>query len=58
MFTLASGQEIPVIVTTKRGVRNITLRPKTVPVPEIHISKPWVVSDRPAINFLEANVLK
>ena len=54
VFTLASGQEIPVIVTTKRGLRNITLRPKTVPVPEIHISKPWLVSERAAINFLES----
>ncbi len=54
VFVLSKGQEIPVIIVTRRGVRNITLRPKTNPVREIHISKPWFVSDSSAIKFLES----
>ncbi|MDW3024690.1 MAG: SprT family zinc-dependent metalloprotease [Alphaproteobacteria bacterium] len=52
VFTLSSGQEIPVVITTRRGLRNITLRPKPNPKREIHISKPWSVSEKVAINFL------
>ena len=52
-FVLPSGQVIPVIITTRRGLRNITLRPKTRPVCEIHISKPWLVSTSTALHFLE-----
>ncbi len=52
IFTLSSGEEIPVIITTRRGLRNITLRPKVKPKREIHISKPWLVSENVAINFL------
>ena len=54
IFTLSSGEEIPVIITTRRGLRNITLRPKLRPVREIHISKPWLVSTAYALNFLES----
>jgi predicted metal-dependent hydrolase len=54
VFTLSSGDEIPVIITTRRGLRNITLRPKIVPKREIHISKPWLVSNAAAIRFLES----
>ena len=52
VFTLSSGEEIPVIITTRRGVRNITLRPRVAPSREIHISKPWLVSESVAIKFL------
>jgi predicted metal-dependent hydrolase len=52
VFTLASGEEIPVVVTTRRGVRSITLRPKVAPRREIHISKPWLVTESVAIKFL------
>lgn len=52
-FALSSGEDIPVIITTRRGVRNITLRPKTRPVREIHISKPWTTRDASALRFLE-----
>ncbi len=52
VFTLSSGEEIPVIITTRRGLRNITLRPKIMPRREIHISKPWLVSENSAIKFL------
>lgn len=52
VFTLSSGEEIPVVITTRRGMRNITLRPKLTPRREIHISKPWLVSEKRAIDFL------
>ena len=52
VFTLSSGEEIPVVITTRRGLRNITLRPKINPKREIHISKPWLVSENAAIKFL------
>lgn len=52
VFTLSSGEEIPVVITTRRGMRNITLRPKVAPKREICISKPWLVSEKHAIDFL------
>ena len=52
VFTLSSGEEIPVVIATRRGLRNITLRPKLNPRREIHISKPWLVSENAAIKFL------
>ena len=54
LFPLSSGEEIPVFLTTRRGVRNITLRPKTMPAREIHISKPWLVRDSAALQFMES----
>ena len=54
VFTLSSGEEIPVVISTRRGLRNITLRPKMRPVREIHISKPWLVSTAYALRFLES----
>ncbi len=53
VFTLSSGDVIPVIITTRRGLRNITLRPKTRGMREIHISKPWLVPTSSALRFLE-----
>ena len=54
VFVLSSGEEIPVVITTRRGLRNITLRPKNTPKREIHISKPWIVSTGAAIKFLKS----
>lgn len=54
IFTTANGEEIRVIISTRRGVRNITLRPKTRPIREIYISKPWLVRDATALQFLES----
>ena len=51
VFTLSSGEEIPVVIAGRRGVRNITLRPRVVPKREIHISRPWLVSDSAAIKL-------
>lgn len=54
VFTLSSGEEVPVIITTRRGLRNITLRPKVNPRREICVSKPWLVSESAAIKFVVA----
>ncbi|MDR1337827.1 MAG: M48 family metallopeptidase [Rickettsiales bacterium] len=53
IFTTTSGEEIPVVMETRRGLRNITLRPQTIPKREIHISKPWLSTTGCAIRFLE-----
>lgn len=52
VFTLSDGTEIPVVMSARRGMRNITLRPKMQPKREIHISRPWLVSESAAIKFL------
>lgn len=52
-FVLSSGERIPVVIVARRGLRNITLRPKTRPVREIHISKPWLTPTATALRFLE-----
>lgn len=52
-FVLGDGEKIPVVVATRRGIKNITLRPKTAPVREIHISKPWLTPAAVALRFLE-----
>lgn len=53
VFVSSTGENIPIIITTRRGVRNITLRPKTAPTHEIAISKPWTTSDKSALKFVE-----
>lgn len=53
-FTLSSGEQIPVIINTRRGARNVTLRPKTTPKREIHISKPWMTSNKFVMKFIES----
>lgn len=54
IFTLSNGEQIPVIIENRRGVRNVTLRPKLNPVREIHISKPWLTSNSFVLKFLES----
>lgn len=54
IFTASDGEEIPVIISTRRGARNITLRPVMRGVREIHITKPWLVRDASALAFLES----
>lgn len=54
VFVLLSGEEVPVEITARRGVRNITLRPKVFPKRVICMSKPWLVSDKAVIRFLES----
>ena len=52
-FISSWGEHIPVVIDTRRGVRNITLRPKTRPVREIHITKPWLATAASALRFLD-----
>lgn len=53
-FTLKSGEQVPIIIETRRGARNVTLRPKTNPHKEIHISKPWTTSTSFVLKFVES----
>jgi len=53
-FVLSSGVKVPVVIETKRGIRNVTLRPKTTPNMEIHISKPYLTSEHFVLKFLES----
>ncbi len=53
-FVLSNGEHVPVIIQVRRGVRNITLRPKTCPSREIHMSRPWIVSNTAVLRFLES----
>ena len=53
-FVLSSGEMIPVIIETRRGAHNVTLRPKTTPNREIHISKPWITSNAFVMKFIES----
>ncbi|MCQ2580839.1 MAG: M48 family metallopeptidase [Alphaproteobacteria bacterium] len=54
VFESLSGQQIPVVIESRRGSRSITIRPRVVGNPEIHISKPWLVADSHALKFLES----
>ena len=53
-LTLQSGEQVPIIIETRRGVRNVTLRPKTSPKKEIHVTKPWSTSTNFVIKFIES----
>lgn len=52
-FVLSSGERVPVIINSRRGIRNITLRPHVRGAREIRISKPWLTSNMTALRFLE-----
>lgn len=54
VFVSSSGEEIPIIITTRRGARNITLRPKTAPTREINVTKPWISSNSSVLKFIES----
>ena len=54
IFILSNGESVPVIIENRRGARNVTLRPKTSPKMEIHISKPWTTSTKFVMAFLES----
>ncbi len=54
VFIRSDGSEVPVVIESRRGARNIILRPKTCPECEIHISKPFLVAESRAIKFLES----
>lgn len=46
-------EEIPIVIVAKRGLRNVTMRPKVVPEKQINISKPWMVPDKYVLQFVE-----
>lgn len=52
VFSLSSGENIPIVL--KRGVKNITLRPRVTPRREIHISVPRFTSVNAALRFMES----
>ena len=52
-FVLSSGERIPIVVSSRRGLRNITLRPKTQPKRELHVSKPWLTPMSVVMRFVE-----
>lgn len=54
IFVATDGENIPIIITTRRGLRNITIRPKTTAPHEIHVSKPWISSNASVIKFVES----
>lgn len=54
IFTSSNGDEIPVVIESRRGVRNIIIRPQITGKPAIHISKPFLVAESRAIKFLES----
>ena len=53
-FVLSNGESVPVEIENRRGARNVTIRPKTTPKHEIHISKPWTSSTKFVMNVLES----
>ena len=54
IFTLSNGESVPVIIENRRGARNVTIRPKTSPKRELHISKPWTTSTKFVANVIES----
>ena len=52
-FITSTGEQIPIVITTRRGLRNVTLRPRVAPAREIHVSKPWLCTDKYALGFIE-----
>lgn len=52
-FTTSSGERIPVFINVRRGVRNITLRPRAGKKRQIDITRPWLASNASAMRFVE-----
>lgn len=52
-FTTSWGEKIPVIISVRRGIRNITLRPRATDTRQIDISRPWLSSNAAAMKFVE-----
>jgi len=53
IFVLNNGERIPIVITTKSGIKNITLRPKTCSSRELHISLPRWTSASRAYKFID-----
>lgn len=52
-FITSTGETIPIVITVRRGLRNITLRPHAGDVRRIDISRPWIASNAAAMKFVE-----
>lgn len=52
-FITSWGETIPVIISVRRGLRNITLRPHAGDNRHIAISRPWLSSNAAAMKFVE-----
>lgn len=52
-FITSSGEKIPIVITVRRGLRNITLRPHAGDNRQIDISRPWIASNAMAMKFVE-----
>jgi len=52
-FITSSGEKIPIVITVRRGLRNITLRPHAGDNRHIDISRPWIASNAMAMKFVE-----
>ena len=52
-FLTSWGEKIPVVINVRRGLRNITLRPRAGDERRIDISRPWLASNSAAMKFVE-----
>lgn len=52
-FITSTGETIPIVITVRRGLRNITLRPHAGDARRIDISRPWIASNAAALKFVE-----
>ena len=52
-FITSTGEKIPIVITTRRGLRNITLRPRAGDARRIDVSRPWLSSDAAVMRFVE-----
>ena len=52
-FITSWGEKIPVEMTVRRGLRNITIRPHAGDNRHIGISRPWLASNAAAMKFVE-----
>lgn len=52
-FTTSGGEKIPIVISVRRGLRNITLRPRAGDSRRIEISRPWTASNAMALGFVE-----
>ena len=52
-FITLTGERIPIVITVRRGLRNITLRPRAGDARRIDVSRPWLVSNAAVMKFIE-----
>ena len=52
-FITSTGEKIPIVINVRRGLRNITLRPRAGDVRRIDVSRPWLSSNAAVMNFIE-----